>query len=197
MKNDSSRAYCNVCKRNITAKYSDLTLHSSSKKHSNADKTPMPEITKFLVENLTRLSFGSTTCIKLGLSFTNIELNYLTKMLKSTIDDSKTVSSLQMKRTKCSIIIKNVLGLYFHNNLIEEIGDGNCSLLLDESNDITPNKILGIAVIYFSKSSKKVISTFLNFITLKACITDAIVNALKQELLNRKLDLFLLSINKL
>ena len=59
-----------------------------------------------------------------------------------------------MKRTKCSEIIKNDLGPYFHN-LIEDIGDGNYGSLLDTSNDITVNKILGIAVIYFSKSSKK------------------------------------------
>ena len=110
-------------------------------------------------------------------------------MLKSTINDSKIVSSLQMKRTKCSQKIKNVVSLYFHNNLIEDIGDGNYSLLLDGSNDITVNKILGIAVIYFSKSSKKVISTFLNLIELEACTGDAIVNALKQELLNRNRDL--------
>ena len=75
-------------------------------------------------------------------------------MLKSTTNDSKTVSSLQMK-TKCSEIIKNVLGPYFHINLIEDIADGNYTLLLDESNNITVNKILGIAAIYFGKSSKK------------------------------------------
>ena len=63
----------------------------------------------------------------------------------------------------------------------------NCSLLLDKSNDITVNKILGIAVIYFSKSSKKVISTSLNLIELETCTADAIVYALKQELLNKKL----------
>ena len=103
-------------------------------------------------------------------------------MLKSTINDSKTVSNLQMKRTKCSEIIKNVLGPYFHNNLIEDIGNGNYSLLLDDSNDVTVNKILGIAVIHFSKSSKKAISTFLNLIELEACTAVAIVNALKQEL---------------
>ena len=51
------------------------------------------------------------------------------------------------------------------------------------------NKTLKIALIYFSKSSKKVISKFLNLIELEACTADAIVNALKQELLNRKLDL--------
>ena len=33
-----------------TAKYSDLTVHSSSKKHNNAVKTPAPEITKFLIK---------------------------------------------------------------------------------------------------------------------------------------------------
>ena len=47
VKNDFSRAYYSVCKCTITAKYSDLTVRSSSKKHTNAVKTPVPEITKF------------------------------------------------------------------------------------------------------------------------------------------------------
>ena len=127
--------------------------------------------------------------LALNFAFHSPTLNcdHLTEMLKSTINDSKSVSSLQMKRTKCSEIIKNDLGPYFHNDLIE--GDENYRLLLAESNGITVNKILGISVIYFSKSNKKIISTFLNLIELEVCTADAIANALKHELLNRKFDL--------
>ncbi len=49
---------------------------------------------------------------------------------------------------------KNILGVHFDEDFIAEIGDGNFSLLIDKSNDITVNKILGIAIIYFSKNQK-------------------------------------------
>ena len=51
------------------------------------------------------------------------------------------------------------------------------------------SKMLGIAIIYFRKNSRKVTSTFLNLVELQACIADVIVDALKQELSNRKLDI--------
>ena len=43
-----------------------------------------------------------------------------------------------MKRIKCFGIVKSVLesNQYFHHNLLECIGDGNYSLLLDKSDDI-------------------------------------------------------------
>ena len=66
-----------------------------------------------------------------------------------------------MQRSKCSEIIKKFLGPYFCSNLVEDIGVCNYGLLLDESNDITINKMLGIAIIYFWK---KVTSTFLNLV---------------------------------
>ena len=131
MKNDSSRAYCNVCKCTVTAKYSDSAIHSSSKKHSNAVKTPVPEITKFLVKKSDKNSLlKAQLALNLACHSPILNCDHLTEMLKSTINDSKTVSSLQMKRTKCYKIIKNVLGPYFHNNLIEDIGDGNYYFLM-------------------------------------------------------------------
>ena len=119
-----------MCKCTITAKYSDLIVHLSSKKHSNAIKTPVPEITKFLVKKSDKNSrLEAQLALNLGCYSPILNCDHLTEMLKSTINDSKTVSSLQIKRTKCSEIIKIVLGPYFHNNRIEEIGDRNYSLL--------------------------------------------------------------------
>ena len=116
MKNDSSRAYSKVCKCTTTAKYSDLNVHSSSKKHSNAVKTPVPEITEFLVKKSDKNSrLEAQIALNLACHSPILNCDHLTEMLKSTINDSKTVSCLQMKRTKCSEIIKNVLGPYFHN----------------------------------------------------------------------------------
>ena len=96
MKNDFSRAYCNVCKCTITAKYSDLTVHSNSKKHSNAVKTLVPEITKLLVKKSDK-NLEAQVALNLACHSPILNCDHLTEMLKSTIGDSKTVFSLQVK----------------------------------------------------------------------------------------------------
>ena len=116
MKNNSPRAYCNLCKCTITANHSDLIVHSSSKKHSNAVKTPVPKITKFLIKKSNKNSrLEAQPALNFACNSPILNCDHLTEMLKNTINDSKTFFSLQKKRTKCSEIIKNAVGPYFHN----------------------------------------------------------------------------------
>jgi hypothetical protein len=60
----------------------------------------------------------------------------------------KDAQQMQMHRTKCSNIIKNVLAPYFVENLKADLGNNKFSLLLDESTDISTQKYLGIVIIY-------------------------------------------------
>ncbi|KAF2351405.1 protein of unknown function DUF4371, partial [Trinorchestia longiramus] len=78
---------------------------------------------------------------------------------------------------------------HFKENLIADIGDGKFSLLLDESNDISVRKMLGIAIVYFSRNRKKIVHTFLSLVMLDSCDANGIIDALKTELANLKLNL--------
>jgi hypothetical protein len=60
----------------------------------------------------------------------------------------KDAQQMQMHRTKCSNIIKNVLAPYFVENLKADLGNNKFSLLLDESTDISTQKYIGIVIIY-------------------------------------------------
>lgn len=62
--------------------------------------------------------------------------------------------NISLHRTKCTNIINNVIGLYFYEALVKNISDGYYSLLIDESTDITVNKMLGIAIRYYSVEQK-------------------------------------------
>jgi len=63
------------------------------------------------------------------------------------------------------------------------------SLLIDESTDITVNKMLGIAIRYYSVEQKKIISTFLRLIYIENGTAESIVNAIKKLLIDAKLQL--------
>lgn len=54
----------------------------------------------------------------------NVAINvvdHLIELLKNRIDDSKIVKDLQMKRTKCTAVIRNVLAETERNNLVNEL----------------------------------------------------------------------------
>lgn len=89
---------------------------------------------------------------------------------------------IHIHRTKCSQIIKNVLAPHFSGNLKEDLKDQPYSLLIDESTDITVHKYLGIVIIYYSCTHKKIISTYLDLPMLYDCDADGIVAAIKTTL---------------
>ena len=109
-------------------------------------------------------------------------------MMKSSIS-SKDVDDVKMHRSKCTSIIKNVLSPHFEEELKCDIGSNKYSLLLDESNDVSVTKMLGILVIYFSTNTGKVVSTYLGLVQLDQCNAESIVLALKRFLADKKLDL--------
>lgn len=80
---------------------------------------------------------------------------HLTKRVKDIFPDSKIAEEVQMSRTKCSCIIRNVLGQCIFEELV--------SLLIDESTDIGSVKNLCICVRYFSVKSESVRTRFFQF----------------------------------
>lgn len=106
-----------------------------------------------------------------------LPIDHLSELCNSFLLEDK----IKLHRTKCSKIIVNVLGPYFVTDLKDDIGS-MYSLLTDESTDIAVLKYLGIAIIYFSKSQNKIITTFLSLEELVECNASSIVVALKNAL---------------
>ncbi len=116
-------------------------------------------------------------------------VDHLNELCKVIFVDSKGCKNFKLKRTKCSAIVCNLLGPHFISDLKDDIGDQNFSLLIDESNDITVTKLLGIAIQFYSKSKKKVIVTFLDLVELSDCDSTGICDALKRSFKNNGLEL--------
>lgn len=85
----------------------------------------------------------------------------------------------QMKRSKRSGMIKNILYPHFMTDVTDAVGDRHYSLLTDESTDISVHKCLRMAIIYHVEVQGKMISTFLCLSELDQCSADATVSRLK------------------
>ena len=87
--------------------------------------------------------------------------------------------------------MQNVLASRFEKDLIYDLHDSETgySLLLDETNDISVIKLLGIVIRNYSKSKREIVMTYLQLVELSECTADAIAKTLKECLLNKGLEL--------
>ena len=88
-----------------------------------------------------------------------------------------------MHCTKCTYIITNVLCPHFEKELTDYIGSNKSTLLLDECNDISIIKLIGVSIMYFSHESNKVKSTYLGLAQLEKCDA-SIVTAFLKNVIN-------------
>ena len=58
------------------------------------------------------------------------------------------MGAFKMHKTKCTAVITSVLASHFREELREDIGESPYSLYLDESTDVSVNKLLCICVKY-------------------------------------------------
>lgn len=94
----------------------------------------------------------------------------------------KEINKMQMHRTKCTYVIKNILASHFTELIKNDIKDQPYSLLIDESTDIAVQKYLGLVIIYYSTTHEKIVSTYLDLAELDACNAEGIVSAIKRTL---------------
>ena len=94
-----------------------------------------------------------------------------------------------MHQIKCTNVIKNTLCSHFEADLLNDIGKNKFSLLMDESNDISVLKLLGISIIYYSDIHKKVVSTYLGLLEIEECDAENIILAIKNLLRTKNLKL--------
>lgn len=100
-------------------------------------------------------------------------VDHLTDIINSFNDNEQTTSfrsqpprELHLHRTKCSAIIKNVIAPSLLNELIEDVGTSPFSIILDESTDVSTNKLLAIMIKYYSQKRNDVVTQFLSFISV-------------------------------
>ena len=187
---DENKAFCKFCRCSL-CKYQNLKSHALTNKHKRSLPFKATPLTSSFIKEKNNDSHVLEGSIAMFLSCHSAIFNcdHMVDMLKHNISNCKTIDDVKMHRTKCTNIIKNVLCPHFEEELTNDIGNNKFSLLLDESNNISVKKLLGISIIYYSHSSHKVESTYLGIIQLEKCDALSIIKALKQLLISKKVNI--------
>ncbi|KAF0760446.1 Uncharacterized protein FWK35_00017198 [Aphis craccivora] len=117
----------------MSARIADLSAHAHTEKHL---KSAEP----FSCARQGKLPFQAISN-DIKLKAATLEANMSLLVNSNTVADH-----VQLHRTKCTGILKNIIFPYFKSNLNEDIGSSVYSLLLDESTDISVVKQLGYAL---------------------------------------------------
>lgn len=91
-------------------------------------------------------------------------IDHLGKLLKNICGSE--FQNLELHRTKCSMLIMNVIAPVYFNELVEDIGASSYSIIFDESTDIGTNKYMAFCVRYYSSVQLDIITDFLGFVEI-------------------------------
>ncbi|XP_057331417.1 uncharacterized protein LOC130671506 [Microplitis mediator] len=182
-------AYCKYCRTTLSAHKKGLLEHSKSKKHENCviknksaleskslDLTFKPTVTDHIeIAELKIAAFIAEHCsVK--------TVDHMVDILPKLDPSSDTLARLKLHRTKCTTLIKNVLGPCILDQLIEEIGDSLYSIIIDESTDTSTQKTLCVMLRFFSVPKKEVVTTFYRLIKIVDCDAKSVHQAIKSQL---------------
>ncbi|XP_008553290.3 uncharacterized protein LOC103575332 [Microplitis demolitor] len=141
---DRYKAKCRTCNATMNAELTVIKNHITSKTHLRKPLAAQQSITTFIKktdEISTKAKAIQALEIKLcgflakhNISFTT--LNHLTTLLQSSVPDSEIIKNMQMKSTKRTAIVKNVIAAAEKEHLQQKLQTNRFSVLIDESTDI-------------------------------------------------------------
>lgn len=190
---EGTAAKCKLCNHIVTSRYADLKAHATSQKHKKHEKlfigpNVQPKIPFQKESELIATREAEARLALFIAQHTSINVtDHLVLCCRTSF--SKHAENLQMHRTKCSNIIKNVISPFFIKDLRDDIAQNKFSILIDESTDLSVNKYLGIVIIYYSNIQKQVVTSFLELAELTSCDAESIVQAIKTTFLKHNLSL--------
>ncbi|XP_012543533.1 uncharacterized protein LOC105840987 [Monomorium pharaonis] len=193
---ENDTAFCKVCQTKLRPHKTDLERHSKRAVHINniekRNPKKQPKITTTAGTSL-ETNEHKIADIKLALHIAVLQTaNHLSELL---IELSKHLSAysgfqnLKLHRTKCSSIIKYVIGPALEEELIKDIGNSYYSLIIDESTDISVFKYMAVCIRYFSNAKSQIVTKYLGIFEVISATAEVLTDSLLQFLSAKKLSL--------
>ncbi|XP_050311331.1 E3 SUMO-protein ligase KIAA1586-like [Anthonomus grandis grandis] len=172
VKDNPLRARCITCNTDFQADITVIKNHGKGVKHMKLVKglaSNQPKIDSSFFKKNEAQDQVSQAEIKVAafISEHNLSMklsDHLVPLMKNMFPDSRIAKDMQMGRTKCTGIIKNVLGKCCFEELVEELRYKRFSFLIDESTDISSVKNMCVCVRYFSSKCQKVVTRFFSLV---------------------------------
>ncbi|CAI6365618.1 unnamed protein product [Macrosiphum euphorbiae] len=181
---------CKFCKSTMSARLADLSAHAHTKKHlkssepfscNRQNKLPFKAVSNDTKLKSATLEANMSLFVNSHCAISSVD--HLSELIKLCFKGNNVADYVQLHRTKCTGILRNIIFPYFKINLKEDIGSSVYSLLLDESTDISVIKQLGVCIIYYSQSKKSIVTTFLSLIELESGTAVSVVKGVKECIL--------------
>ncbi|KAI4468051.1 hat family dimerization domaincontaining protein-related [Holotrichia oblita] len=187
--NDNDRAFCTTCKISLRPHKTDLLSHLKKQKHKlkflsiNPPKsqTNLNNNVVVICNELKKHELIIAAHIAVHSSIRTVD--HLTNILHYEFQpaESKSFASsaitMKLHRTKCTMIIENVIAAALKDELITDIGNSSYSLIIDESTDISVHQYLCFCVRFVSIKAK-VVTTFLGIVEVKDANAVGLANTL-------------------
>ena len=160
-----------MCRVVLKAHKKDLISHAKTEKHKTAiAREKSAKGCKSISEIYKPVFLESTKIAELKIAAFIAEhcslltVDHLINILPQLDPSSGALKNIKLHRTKCSMLIKNVLAPSMLEALIEEIGNYPYSIIIDESTDLSTQKVLCIMLRFFSHKTRQVVTTFYRII---------------------------------
>lgn len=159
VENEIGKAKCKCCNVLLSTKKSDLLKHSRTTKHtSNARKISNSKTITSLFEEqnaskeviLANLKY-SLLVVAHNFSFNSVQ--HIVSMSKTIFKDSVLSRKIKLSRTKCSLIVRNVISPVICDDLKRILREKHFSVLVDESSDVSNNRVLCILVRFINNNN--------------------------------------------
>ncbi|CAG5133498.1 unnamed protein product, partial [Candidula unifasciata] len=108
-------------------------------------------------------------------------IDHLSEIMRAHGQGS-TLEHIQLHRTKCSCLIKNIIWPALKDDLIEDFRNKKYAIIIVESTDVSTQKHLCIIVRFFSDRKNEIFTGFLALISLQVATGENIFNLIDKEI---------------
>ena len=188
----SEDAFCKLCHALMKPKQSNLTAHEKTNKHIQRVKALTLVKPIQVVRNPTIADEVKTAEIELAVTMachsSILATDHLGEIIARNAAGSK-LANIKIHRTKCTKILTNIVSPAIKEELIADVKGKKFSLIVDETTDVSTAKQLCVIIRYYSSVEKKIVTAFVDLVTVVHACADDLFDAIRNCLREIELEL--------
>ena len=188
----SENAFCKLCHAVMKPKQSNLTKHENTAKHIQRIKAltsvqPIQVVRKpTIADEVKTAEIEMAVTMACHSSISTID--HLGEIISRNATGS-TLVNIKIHRTKCTKILTSVVSPALKEELIADVKGKRFSLIVDETTDVSTAKQLCVLIRYYSNIERKIVTAFVDLVTVVHACADDLFNAIRDCLREINLEL--------